>query len=76
MIITKLAIGIISTSLIALMLYVIGRTVIYFTDPETKHPSIADCLLASILGVLGIGLVGASCCALIAIGHVAMHLIR
>ena len=76
MIIIKLLIGIISISLIALMLYIIGRTTIYFTDPETKQPPIADCLLASILGVLGIVLAVAICCALIAIGHVAMHLIR
>jgi hypothetical protein len=73
MIIIKLAIGIISTSLIALTLYVIGRTVIYFTDPEEKHPSIPDCLLASSLGVLGIGLAVAVCCALIVVGHVAMQ---
>jgi hypothetical protein len=73
MIITKLAIGIISISLIALMLYVIGRTVIYFTDPGEKHPSIPDCLLASVLGVMLITLAVAICCALIVVGHVAMQ---
>jgi hypothetical protein len=76
MIIIKLLIGIISTSLIGLILYIIGRTTIHITDPETKHPPIADCLLASVLGVLCIGLAVAMCCVLIAIGHVAMHLIR
>jgi hypothetical protein len=76
MIIIKLAIGIISTSLIALTLYIIGRTVIYFTDPQEKNPPIADCLLASILGVLLIVGAIAVCGILTVIGHVAMHLIR
>jgi len=73
MIIIKLAIGIISTSLITLILYIIGRTVIHITDPETKRPPIADCLLASILGVMLIVLAIAVCGILTVIGHVVMQ---
>jgi hypothetical protein len=73
MIIIKLLIGIISISLIGLILYIIGRTVIFITDPETKNPPIADCLLASILGVMLIALAIAIGGILTVIGHVVMQ---
>jgi hypothetical protein len=73
MIIIKLLIGIISTSLIGLILYIIGRTVIFITDPETKHPGIADCLLASILGVMLIVGAIAVCGILTVVGHVVLE---
>jgi amino acid transporter len=73
MILIKLLIGIISISLIALILYIIGRTTIHITDPETKNPPIADCLLASILGVMLIVGAIAVCGILTVIGHVVLE---
>jgi hypothetical protein len=75
MILIKLAIGIISTSLIVLMLYVIGRITIHGIDPKEKTPGITICLLASLVGLLGIGLVGTLAIAMAAIGHIVMHII-
>jgi len=73
MILIKLVIGIISISLIMLILYIIGRTTIFITDPQEKNPRIADCLLASILGVMLIVLAVAVCGILTVIGHVVLE---
>ena len=75
MILIKLIIGIITTSLIGLMLYVIGRITIHGIDPKEKTTSITMCLLASLVGLLGIGLVGTIAIAMSAIGHIVMHII-
>ncbi len=75
MIIIKLAIGIGTTSLIGLILYVIGRITIHLIAPiETTH-TWREWGFATTLGLLAIGIIATVALAMIAIGHIAIHLV-
>jgi hypothetical protein len=75
MILIKLAIGIISTSLIGLMLYVIGRITIHGIDPKETTHTWHEWGFAITLGLLAIGIIATVAYAMIAIGHIVMHII-